>query len=127
MAGINHVVVAGNLTRDAELRTTGKQPVLSFTVAYNERRKNDQGKWEDAEPSFFSCVMFGDQAQRLQPFLTKGRKVVIDGRAKYRTWETSDGQKRSTVEFWVNNVIFMDNGKQAATEQVDVYDEDIPF
>lgn len=58
---INKVFIAGNLTRDAELRATSNThtPVLSFTVAVNERRRNQQnGEWEDY-PNFIACVLYG--------------------------------------------------------------------
>lgn len=93
---INKVFIAGNLTRDAELRATSNThtPVLSFTVAVNERRRNQQnGEWEDY-PNFIACVLYGNRAGALFHHLTKGLKVSVEGRLRYRTY-LKDDEKRS--------------------------------
>ena len=78
---INRVVISGNLTRDPDLRSTASgMPVLGFGVAVNDRRKNQQtGEWEDY-PNFIDCTMFGARAQSVSRFLSKGSKVVIEGK-----------------------------------------------
>ena len=153
---INQVSITGNLTREPELRSTaGGTVVLSFGIAVNDRRKNQQtGEWEDY-PNFVDCTMFGACAEKLQPYLTKGTKVAIEGKLRYSSWER-DGQRRSKLEVIVDELEFMssrngnnanqgyDNGMTAgyapqpapmaapvAAPIVDasasVYDEDIPF
>lgn len=131
---INHVSITGNLTRAPELRATqGGTPVLSFGIAVNDRRKNQQtGQWED-EPNFFECVTFGNRATALSDILTKGMKVAIAGKLHYSSWE-KDGQKRSKVDIIANEIELMQNRKPqqeqqyqpAAAPQV-AYDDDIPF
>ena len=104
---INRVIISGNLTRDPELRqTAGGLPVLGFGVAVNDRRKNNQtGEWEDY-PNFVDCTMFGTRAQSVMRFLSKGSKVVIEGKLRWSQWER-DGQKRSKLEVIVDEIEFM--------------------
>ena len=104
---INRVIISGNLTRDPELsQTAGGLPVLGFGVAVNDRRKNNQtGEWEDY-PNFVDCTMFGTRAQSVMRFLSKGSKVVIEGKLRWSQWER-DGQKRSKLEVIVDEIEFM--------------------
>ena len=148
---INRVIISGNLTRDPELRSTaGGTSVLGFGVAVNDRRKNQQtGEWEDY-PNFIDCTMFGARADALNKYLSKGKKVTIEGKLRWSQWER-DGQKRSKIEVIVDEIEFMSSrGGQGGYDQggyapaapapaarpaapvatppaVDVYDEDIPF
>ena len=85
---INKVTITGNLTRDPELRETpsGFQ-VLSFGVAVNDRRKNNQtGQWEDYA-NFVDCTMFGARAASVSRFLSKGSKVAIEGKLRWSQWQ----------------------------------------
>lgn len=104
---INSVAITGNLTRDAELRSTaGGTAALSFGIAVNDRRKNQQtGEWEDC-PNFIDCTMFGARAQSVSRFLSKGSKVAIEGKLRWSQWER-DGQKRSKIEVIVDEIEFM--------------------
>ena len=140
---INRVAISGNLTRDAELRTTQSgMSILDFGVAVNDRRKNQQtGEWEDC-PNFVDCTVFGTRAEKLQPYLTKGSKVALEGKLRYSSWE-SGGQRRSKLGVIVDDLEFMssrrdDAGSGYAPRPVpeadpaidaaaSVYDEDIPF
>lgn len=144
---INNVSIAGNLTRDAEFRSTASgTPVLSFGIAVNDRRKNASGQWEDV-PNFFECVTFGNRATALSDILTKGMKVAVAGKLHYSSWE-KDGQKHSKVDIIANEIELMQNRKpqqeqpqqqaqpapqwnarQAYAEapQSEFYDEDLPF
>ena len=150
---INRVNISGNLTRDPELRATaGGTQVLSFGVAVNDRRRNQQtGEWE---PNFVDCTMFGARAEAVSRFLNKGSKVAIEGKLRYSSWER-DGQRRSKLEVIVDEIEFMSGRGQGqdggygnqggyapapsrsqaprpqapvqAPPAVEVYDEDIPF
>ena len=147
---INRVVISGNLTRDPELRqTAGGLPVLGFSVAVNDRRKNPStGEWEDY-PNFVDCTLFGARAASVAKFLSKGAKVAIEGKLRWSQWE-KDGQKRSKLEVIVDELEFMSrsNANQASPQAspqpqdasayqamqqisggaaVPVYDSDIPF
>lgn len=129
---VNVVCLAGNLTRDAELKqTTNGNAVLTFTLAVNEPYKNPTtGTW-DKRPNFFDCVMFGARAEKLAQYIHKGSKVSIAGRLRYRTWE-QDGAKRSKVEVVADEIELMSRDQQQPqqqqqTQQGGFYDADIPF
>ena len=104
---INRVIISGNLTRDPELRQTQSgMAVLSFGVAVNDRRKNQQtGEWEDF-PNFVDCTLFGNRANSLANYLSKGVKVSIEGKLRWHQWE-KDGQKRSKLDVIVDELEFM--------------------
>lgn len=130
---INQVSITGNLTRSPELRSTaGGTAVLSFGIAVNDRRKNQQtGEWEDV-PNFFECVTFGNRATALSDILTKGMKVSIAGKLHYSSWE-KDGQKHSKVDIIANEVELTQNRKPQQEQQPQqheepaYYDVDLPF
>ncbi len=104
---INRVNISGNLTRDPEFRQTPSGTgVLTFGVAVNDRRRNQQtGEWEEV-PNFVDCVVFGNRAEPLSRFLSKGMKVAIEGKLRWSQWER-DGQKRSKLEVIVDEVEFL--------------------
>ncbi len=105
---INRVLITGNLTRDPQLRmTTNGTRVMNFGVAVNDRRRNQQtGEWEDF-PNFIDCVLFGQRADSLSRFLSKGTKVAIEGKLRYSTWESQEGQRRSKIEVVVDDLDFI--------------------
>lgn len=115
---INHVVLVGNLTRDVDLRATqGGTAVMSFGIAVNDYRKNQQtGEWEDY-PNFIDCTMFGARAQSVSRFLSKGSKVAIEGKLRWSQWER-DGQKRSKIEVIVDEIEFMSRQQGLGSEPV---------
>ena len=104
---INSVTICGNLTRDAELRATGNGlQILSFTVAVNDRRRNQQGQWEDV-PNYVPCTLFGERAEKLAGYLVKGIKVCVTGKLHYQSWQAKDGTKRHELEVNVSDLDFM--------------------
>ena len=108
MADINHVVLVGRLTRDAELKyTAGGQAVCKFSVAVNRRRKQGD-QWVD-EPNFFDIVLWGRQGETLNQYLVKGKQVGVDGELRQDRWE-QDGQNRSRVEIVANNLQLLGGG-----------------
>lgn len=129
---INKAIITGNLTRDAELRSTGGGlSVANFSVAVNERVKSTAtGEWED-RANYIDCTMFGRRAEALAQYMTKGTKVTIEGKLRWSQWE-KNGEKRSKVEVVVDEVELMARGEKrvaepSAAHQGSVYDEDIPF
>jgi single-strand DNA-binding protein len=117
MAGdINRVTLVGRLTRDPELRhLPSGQPVLQLGLAVNGRQRDDAGNWID-KPNFFDVKVFGNQAESLSQHLAKGRRVGIDGRLDWSSWET-DGQKRSKVEVIAFQVQFLDSRSDGEQSQ----------
>jgi single-strand DNA-binding protein len=147
MAGdINRVTLVGRLTRDPELRhLPSGTPVLQLGLANNGRQKDDAGNWTD-KPNFFDVKVFGNQAEMLAQHLAKGRRVGIDGRLDWSSWEAQDGTKRSKVEIVAFQVQFLDSrgdsegqsqyipSSDVAADQSDFVktgaaaaDDDIPF
>lgn len=133
MQGLNTVSIGGNLCRDAELRATASgMAVLTFSVAVNESRKNQQtGEYEDY-PNYVDCTMFGRRAESVSRYLTKGTYVALTGRLHQNRWQNKDGQNRSKLEVTADNIHFEsrrldgdDYDQQQAEAQM--YDEDIPF
>ena len=115
---INRVNITGNLTRDPELRATaGGTQMLAFGVAVNDRRKNQQtGEWEDV-PNFVDCIVFGSRAEAVSRFISKGSKVAIEGKLRFSSWETKDGDRRSKLEVIVDEIEFLSraNGQQVTS------------
>jgi single-strand DNA-binding protein len=102
MADLNHVVLIGRLTRDAELKSIASgQSVCKFSIAVNRRKKNGD-QWED-EPNFFDVVVWGRQGESLHQYLLKGKMVGVDGELKQDRWQ-QDGQNRSKVEIVASNL-----------------------
>lgn len=106
---INRVNISGNLTRDPELRSlpSGTQ-VLGFRVAVNDRVRNQTtGNWED-RPNYVDCVVFGNRAEPLNRFLSKGSKVAIEGKLRWSQWQDKQtGSNRSKLEVIVDQVEFL--------------------
>jgi single-strand DNA-binding protein len=96
------------LTRDPELRATaGGTPVCALGLAVNDRVKDpNTGEWGE-RANFFDIDVFGAMGENCARYLVKGREVAIEGRLRYRSWESQDGQKRSAVSVVANNVQFI--------------------
>lgn len=115
MAGINRVVISGNLTRDPELRTFGETVVCGLRIANNVRVK-ERGEWRE-KANYVSVTVFGRQAESCNTYLAKGRSVMIDGRLDYQEWEAKDGGgKRSELRIVADNVQFLDSGSGERSE-----------
>jgi single-strand DNA-binding protein len=110
MAGdINRVTLVGRLTRDPELRhLPSGSAALEFGLAVNGRQQDSGGAWVD-KPNFFDVKVYGNQAESLAQHLAKGRRVGIDGRLDWRSWEAQDGSKRSKVDVVAQTVQFLDS------------------
>lgn len=107
MSDLNRVTLVGRLTRDPEVRyTSAGMPIVSLGLAVNGRQKDASGQWAE-KPNFFDVKMFGERFERLAQHLEKGRRVGVDGRLEWSSWET-DGQKRSKIEVVANELQFLD-------------------
>ncbi len=114
---INSVTIAGNLGKDAELKSSQSgTAILRFGVAVNERRKDQQGNWSDYT-NWVDCVMFGKRAQSVAQYLTKGTKVSVQGKLHYSSWQGNDGKTHSKLEVMVDELEFMSRGNQQPMQQ----------
>jgi len=105
---LNKVQLIGNLTRDPELRYTGKgTAVATFTVATNRQWKTDSGDSRD-DAEFHRCVAWDKLAEICSQLLGKGKKVFVEGRLQTRKWEDKEGQTRYTTEIVVSEMLLLD-------------------
>lgn len=118
MASLNRVFIIGNLTMDPELRfTPNGTAVANLRVAVNHRYQGASGDWVE-EASFFNVVAWGRQAEVCNEYLRKGRPVLIEGRLRSRSWETPEGQKRSTVEIVASRVQFLGKAETRSEDTI---------
>jgi len=110
MAGLNHVILIGNLTRDPELRyTPDGTPVVNFTIAVNRFSGNLK---DEKAVDFIPVVVWRERAQRCSEYLTKGSQVAAEGRLQIRSYEDKDGIKRKTAEVVAWRVEFLQRLKK---------------
>ncbi len=112
MANINRVFLAGNLTRDPQVRfLANEKAVAEFGLAINRKFKAGDGSLKE-EVTFVDIEVWGRTAELCSQYLTKGRGCFIEGRLKLDTWEDKkDGSKRSKLRVVADNVQFLDGGK----------------
>ena len=102
MVSFNRVILAGNLTRDPELRfTQGGIPVCDFGIAVNRVRSKNE------EVDFFDVSAWRELGETIANYKKKGDPILVEGRLQYRTWEAQDGSKRSKVDVTADNVQFL--------------------
>lgn len=138
---INRVNCSGNIGREPELRQTqGGTQVLTFSLAVSDRKRNPQsGQWEDVT-NWVPCVVFGNRAESLSRFLSKGMKCAIEGKLRQSSYQGKDGKSHSKIEIVVSEVEFLSQAKagqqasgyesqrqEATSQQPIMYDEDCPF
>lgn len=116
MAGINKVILIGNLGRDPEIRYTanGGQAVANFTLATSENYTTRDGKREE-RTEWHRIVVWGKTAENCAQYLSKGRTVYVEGRLQTREWEDKEGQKRRTTEVVAQTVQFLGSPRGAGT------------
>jgi len=107
---MNKVILIGNLTRDPEARTTQSGvAVTTFTIAVNRRFTNQQGV---READFINIVAWRQTAELCARYLSKGRKVAVEGSIQTRSYDAQDGTKRYVTEVVADNVEFIGSNQQ---------------
>ncbi len=115
MISFNKVFLIGNLTRDPELRYTPSGiPVVSMRLAINTQFKDKSGE-RKTETCYVNIVAWNRQAELCNQFLSKGRRILVEGRLQSRSWATSDGAKRSVIEVRADRIQFLDGRRQENT------------
>jgi single-strand DNA-binding protein len=110
MAGLNKVMLIGNVGKDPEMRYTANgKAVTTFSLACNRSYGGHDGeRREDTE--WFEIVTWDKLAELCSQFLQKGRQAYVEGRLQTRSWEGQDGQKRYRTEVVANTVLFLGGG-----------------
>jgi single-strand DNA-binding protein len=116
MAGVNKVILIGNLGKDPELRyTPGGQPVATFSLATTERRNDKNGQRKETT-EWHNIVVFGKTAEIVNQYLKKGRSCYLEGKITTRSWDDRDGNKKYKTEIIANTVQFLGGGPSGASE-----------
>ena len=108
MRGFSKAIVAGNLTRDPEMRATpsGAQ-ACNFTIAVNRVFKGNDGNQQE-QTSFIDCVAWGRSGETISQYVKKGSALLVSGRIEQRSWDDkTSGQRRSRVEIIVEDFSFI--------------------
>ena len=142
MPSFNKVILMGNLTRDPEIRVFDSGgSVANFGIAVNDRWKDRNTGEQMEEVCFVDCEAWGRQAEVIEQYLVKGSPVHLEGKLKFDTWESEDGQTRNKLKLRVFGMQMLgraaENGngagngdnptsRPAQNDNVDTM-EDIPF
>jgi len=136
---LNKVLIAGNCTRDPEVRyLQSGTAMIRFGIASNRRYQDAKsGEWKD-DTCFVNVVAWAQLAERLGDSLKKGTAVLVEGRLSSYSWETEDGQKRTTIEINADRVQVLDRrgsgeaspayaGAPSDTQEESLPADDLPF
>lgn len=106
MAGETIITLVGNLTADPELRfTPAGAPVANFMVASTPRTFDRQtNEWKDGDAMFLNCSVWRQAAENVAESLTKGMRVIVQGRLRSRSFETREGERRTVFEIDVDEI-----------------------
>ncbi len=115
MAGVNKVILIGNLGQDPEVRYSASgSPVANFSIATSESWNDKNGQRQE-RTEWHRIVAWGKLAELCGEYLAKGRQVYVEGRLQTRNWEDRDGNKRYTTEIIANQVTFLGGRGEAST------------
>ncbi len=107
MANLNKTFLIGNLTRDPELRyTPAGVAVANLGLAVNRRFRDKTGELKE-DVCFLTVTVWDKQAEACCQYLKKGSPIFVEGVLQSRSWETSEGQKRSTIDVRAERVQFL--------------------
>jgi single-strand DNA-binding protein len=139
MAGVNKVILIGNLGRDPETRyTAGGTPVANFTLATTERWSDASSGERKEKTEWHRIVVWGKQAEIAGEYLKKGRQVYIEGSLQTREWTDREGNKRHTTEVRAQRFQMLgrpgeaaapvaEESTTAAEPDAEFAEDDIPF
>lgn len=125
MAGLNKVMLIGNVGKDPEMRYTANgSAVTSFTLAVNRNFQSTEGERRE-ETDWFEIVTWNKLAELCSQFLQKGRQAYVEGRLHTRSWEGQDGQRRYRTEVVAQTVLFLGPGQggSGAHRMIDSYED----
>ena len=114
MASLNKVLLIGNLTKDPELRyTPNGTAVANLRIAVNRKFKDRSGELKE-DTCFVTVTAWDKQAEICNQYLQKGRPIFVEGILQSRSWETPDGQKRSTIDVRAERIQFLGGSPRQA-------------
>ncbi|HEV2645277.1 MAG TPA: single-stranded DNA-binding protein [Acidobacteriaceae bacterium] len=113
--GVNKVFLLGNVGKDPEIRaTTGGMPIATFTLATADRRKDQQGNWQDST-EWHNLVAFQRTAEIVRDYVKKGSQIFVEGKIQTRSWDDKEtGAKKYRTEILVNELSLL--GKPSGGE-----------
>ena len=129
---MNTLIIAGTLTRDAEVKyLPNGDPIANFSIADNQGGR-------DKPAIFWNCGLYGKRAESLAQYLTKGQAVTVTGSVSEREWTDKEGNKRKSMDVRVNDVALQGGRKDAEPQQErqqaakpapvdDLDSDDVPF
>jgi single-strand DNA-binding protein len=121
MAGLNKVMLIGNVGKDPEMRYTANgKAVTSFRIACSRTFASNEGERRE-ETDWFDVVTWDKLAELCSQFLQKGSKAYVEGRLQTRSWEGQDGQKRYRTEVVAQTVLFLDRAGAAPQRMAESY------
>lgn len=128
MEDFNSCTFTGRLVADPEMRfTSNGGAVTTFKFACNRSHKNASGE-RVSEVEWVSCVAWSKLAEICNQYLTKGMRVLVEGRMQTRSWDDKQtGEKRYRTEIILNKMQMLDRSEKQASTPAEMDDEDIPF
>jgi single-strand DNA-binding protein len=118
MPSFNKVIIAGNLTRDPELRYTPKGTAIGvISVAVNRKWKSESGELKE-EVTYVDCTAFGRTAETIGQYLNKGSPLLVEGRLRTESWDDKEtGKKRSRMSVVLEGFQFLASQRDAGTDR----------
>lgn len=121
---INNVTLVGRLAADPELRyTPNGTAVVSFRLAVNRKYKNEDG---ERAADFIPCVAWAGLAETIAEYAKKGKEVAIEGEIRQQSWETDEGEKRSRLEVYIKQLMFLRDPNGSRDEEIEEEEEEKP-
>ncbi|MFK7756056.1 MAG: single-stranded DNA-binding protein [Flavobacteriales bacterium] len=139
MAGVNKVILVGNLGKDPEVRAFENNKVANFPLATSENRRNKTTGERTTITEWHNLVVWGAQAEIAEKYLKKGNQVYVEGKLRTRSWDGNDGTKKYITEILVDNFTMLgakpssDAAASSATAPAKTQntetaaDDDLPF
>ena len=137
MSSFNKVILMGNLTRDPALRSLPSgTTVVNFGLAVSERWKDKTTGEQREEVCFVDVDAFGRQGEVVNEYFSKGKPILVEGRLRFRQWETDSGEKRSKLSVTLDRFSFVGSRQDSEFQDGDsstggaiatATDDDIPF
>jgi len=137
MAGVNKVILVGNLGKDPETKYTPQgTAVVTFSLATSENRKDKEGNWKE-HTEWHRIVVFGKSAENCGQYLKKGRQVYVEGSISSRSYKDKEGVEKTMYEIRASQIVFLAKGKPESgpgdadlppdEQEPRLQDDNIPF